>query len=322
MTRSRRDFLTTMGGVITLGATALARSSRASGSQSSLPVGTVGAARMHTSEAIDPIPRPGNKPILKLSLAAYSYRQYLDLKKPSMTLFDFIDIAAWGPLDAVELTSYYFAETSEEYLKKLKDRCRQHGLAISGVPVGNNFCRRDAERLKAEIATVKAWIERAARLEAETVRIFAGTLERGDILEEAQRRVIAAIEECCAHAEKVGVKVALENHGGITATPELMLTLVKQVRSKAFGVNVDTGNFHTADPYADIAAIVPYGIVAQVKTEIIRPDKKREEADLPRIIRILKDANFQGYVALEYEAAEEPKVAVPRYLKQLRQLIG
>ncbi len=314
MTGSRRDFLAVMGGMLAAGTEALARfsTSPVALAPASASIGETNAGR--TPEAIDPVPRPGNKPVLKLSLAAYSYRQYLDLKKPSLTLFDFIDIAAWGPLDAVELTSYYFAETSDAYLKKLKDRCRQHGLAISGVPVGNNFCRRDPERLKSEIATVKAWLERAAKLEAETVRIFAGSLERGDTLEEAQQRVVAAIEECCAHAEKVGVKVA--------ATPELLLTLVKQVRSQAFGVNVDTGNFHTADPYADIAKIVPYGIVAQVKTEIIRADKKREEADLPRIIRILKEANFQGYVALEYEAAEEPKVAVPRYLKQLRQLVG
>jgi hypothetical protein len=108
----------------------------------------VGTAGLHPPPAggIDPIQRPSDKPDLKLSLAAYSYRQYLDLKKPTMTLFDFIDAAAWGPLDAVELTSYFFAETSDAYLDKLKARCREHGLAISGVPVGNNFCLRDDEK--------------------------------------------------------------------------------------------------------------------------------------------------------------------------------
>ncbi len=271
--------------------------------------------------AIDPIPRQGDKPILKLSIAGYSFRKYLDLKNPTMTLFDFIDLAAWGPVEAVELTSYYFAETTDEYLKRLKQRCQQHGLAISGVPVGNNFCRRDPQRLRMEIAAVKAWTERAAVLGAETVRIFAGSVEKGDTLEAARQRVIEAIEECCAHAEKLGVKLALENHGGITATPEQVLAIARAVKSKAFGLNIDTGNFHTADPYADIAAIVPYGIVAQVKTEVIRPNQQREEADLGRIVKILKDAKFQGYVALEYEAAEDPKLAVPKYLKQLRKLI-
>jgi sugar phosphate isomerase/epimerase len=273
------------------------------------------------ARAIDPIKRPSDKPDLKLSLAAYSYRQYLDLKKPTMTLFDFIDIAAWGPLDAVELTSYFFADTSDAYLEKLAARCKQHGLAISGVPVGNNFCVRDEEKRKAQIKLVKDWTERAAKLGAPTVRIFAGSLENGDTLEEAQKRVVAAIDECCEVAEKLGVTLAMENHGGITDTPEHLLELVKPIKSKALGVNIDTGNFHTPDPYADIAKIAPYGVVAQVKTEV-HPNDKKEPADLARVVKILKDANFHGYVALEYEAAEDPKVAVPRFVKQLRKLIG
>src|SRR3954469_11229798 len=97
--------------------------------------------------AIDPIKRPGPTAVLKLSLAAYSYRQALDLKKPTMTLFDFIDLAATLPLDAVELTSYYFAEESDAYLDKLKAHAAAKKLAISGVPVRNDFCvKNDAKR--------------------------------------------------------------------------------------------------------------------------------------------------------------------------------
>jgi sugar phosphate isomerase/epimerase len=279
------------------------------------------ALRSAFASAIDPVKRPSDKPDLKLSLAAYSYRQFLDLKKPTMTLFDFIDLAAWGPLDAVELTSYYWAETTDEYADQLKKRCRQHGLAISGVPVGNNFCLRDETKYKAEIQKVKDWTARAARVGATTVRIFAGNLEQGDTLAEAQARVVAAMNECCEVAGKYGVYLALENHGGITDTPDHLLELVKPVKSKWLGVNVDTGNFRTPDPYADIARIAPYGVVSQVKTEVT-PDGKPVDADLARVVKILKDANFHGYVALEYEAKEDPKVAVPRALKELRKLIG
>ena len=49
---------------------------------------------------------------------------------------------------------------------------------------------------------------------------------------------------------------------------------------------------------------------------------KKEEADLKRVVGILKDAGFRGYVVLEYEAAADPKTAVPKYVKQLRELIG
>ena len=273
------------------------------------------------ASAIDPIKRPSDKPDIKLSLAAYSFRKFLDLKKPTMTLFDFIDYGADLPLDAVELTSYYFAETTDDYLDKLKDRAAKRKLAISGVPVGNNFCLQDDDKRKAEVQKVKDWTARAAKLGAKTVRIFAGNLEKGDTLESAQKRVVDAMEECGAVAEKLGIYLALENHGGITDTPEHLLDLVKPVKSKALGVNVDTGNFKTADPYADIAKIAPYGVVSQIKTEV-HPSGVRQDADLKRIIKIFRDANFHGYVALEYEAAEDPKTAVPRAIKELRAILG
>lgn len=273
------------------------------------------------ARAIDPIRRPGPKPDLKLSLAAYSFNKLLDLKKPAMTLFEFIDLAGELPLDAVELTSYYWAEPTDAYAEKLRARAAQKKLTISGVPVGNNFCVRDAAKYKAEIQKVKDWTARAAKAGASTVRIFAGNLEPGDTLGAAQARVVAAIEECCAVAEKHGVVLAMENHGGITATPEQLLALVKPVKSAALGVNIDTGNFKTADPYADLAKIAPYGVVSQVKTEVF-PSGKREEADLAKVVKVLKDANFHGYVALEYEAKDDPKVAVPKYVKELRKLIS
>ncbi len=271
--------------------------------------------------AIDPITRPSSKPDLKLSLAAYSYRQFLNLKKPTMTLFEFIDFAATLPLDAVELTSYYWAETTDAYAEKLRAHAGKKKLAISGVPVGNNFCVKEPKAYRAQIQSVKDWVARAAKVGATTVRIFAGSVPKGDTFAAAQKRVVAAMNECCEVADKHKVYLALENHGGITDTPEHLLELVKPVKCKWLGVNIDTGNFHTPDPYADIAKIAPYGVVSQVKTEVY-PGKKKEEADLARVVKILKTANFHGYVALEYEAKEDPKTAVPRYVKQLRKLIG
>ncbi|MCS7046585.1 MAG: sugar phosphate isomerase/epimerase [Gemmataceae bacterium] len=271
--------------------------------------------------AIDPIRRQG-RPQLRLSLSAYSFRNALNLKQPqpTMNLESFIDLAATLPLDAVELTAYYFPETSPRYLARLKGRCTRLGLDVSGTAVGNNFCRTNASRLKEEIAHVKTWIEHTSRLGGKTLRIFAGQVEPGDHEERARQRCLEAIHECCEHAGQFGVYLALENHGGITATPDAMLDLVRAVKSEWFGVNLDTGNFHTADPYADLARLAPYAVVAQIKTEIRRAGKSAEPADLRRLLQILRDVNFRGYVALEHEANEDPKVAVPRHLRTLREL--
>jgi sugar phosphate isomerase/epimerase len=292
--------------------------------QSTLAAGAVAGLSGVPAQAIEPIRRSG-RPLIKLSLAAYSFRQFLDLRRkprPTMTLDDFIDLAAGLPLDAVELTAYYFAQTTPRYLADLKGRCTRLGLDISGTAVGNNFCVTDESRLKQQIADVKRWIEHTSRLGGKTMRIFAGSLERGDTEERARARVLAAFQEVCEHAGQYGVYLALENHGGITGTATQMLALVQAVKSDWFGVNWDTGNFNTADPYADLARIAPYAVVSQIKTEVQRAGKTKEEADLKRLLSILRTANFRGYVALEYEAAEDPKRAVPRALTQLRQLVN
>jgi sugar phosphate isomerase/epimerase len=275
--------------------------------------------------AIEPIQRSGKAP-MKLSLAAYSFNRQLRLNikpKPPMTLDDFIDYAAEVGLGAVELTQYYFPRTTPEYLAHLKGKCTRLGLDVSGTAVGNDFCVADPARLKQQIAQVKAWVEHTSRLGGKTIRIFAGRVPRGDTEEQARKRCVEAIQEACDHAGQFGIYLALENHGGITGTADQILWLVKAVKHDWFGVNLDTGNFHTEDPYADLARVAPYAVVTQVKVEIHRAGaKSAEEADLKRIIDILRDVNYRGYVALEYEAREDPHKAIPRYLNELRKLIG
>lgn len=272
--------------------------------------------------AIEPIPRPGSSH-LKVSLAAYSFNKLLDLRKgaaPQMTLERFAELAAQWGLDAIEATAYYFPETTPAYLAKLKGHCTRLGLDISGAAVGNNFCVPEADKLKQQIADVKAWTEHASRLGAKTLRIFAGNVAKGDTEEAAIKRCVAAIEEVCDHAAKFGIYMAIENHGGIVATGEQLLAIVTAVKHDWFGVNLDTGNFHTPDPYADLALLAPYAVTVQVKTEIKRAGQPKEDADLKRVVDILKSARYRGYVALEYEAAEDPMVAVPKYINQLKTL--
>jgi hypothetical protein len=62
-----------------------------------------------------------------------------------------------------------------------------------------------------------------------------------------------------------------------------MLALVRAVRHPWFGVNWDAGNFHSPDPYADLARLAPYAVTVQIKTEIQRPGRPKEEADLKRL---------------------------------------
>lgn len=275
------------------------------------------------AKAIPPIgrTRPSH---LKLSIAAYSYRDLLTARPPRMTLFDFANLAADMGLDAIEPTSYYFPpDVDSAYLSKLKQHAFVLGLDISGTAIGNNFCLPPGPKRDEQLALTRTWIDRAAQLDAPVIRIFAGNVPRGASEEQAVAWAIEGIKESLPHAIEKGVTLALENHGGITAAPAQILKLVAAVDSPNFGVNLDTGNFHGEDPYAEIAELAPYAVNVQVKTEILRKGTKaKEEADLARLIATLREAKYSGYVVLEYEAAEDPIVAIPRHIKKLRELIS
>jgi len=288
---------------------------------SSMALGTAAGLNLPT-HAIDPIARKGG-PILKPSIAAYSYRDYLTgKKKPNMTLDDFVDLSAEMGLPAVELTSYYFKDTSTSYLSKLKGRCTRLGLDISGGAVGNKFTVSDPAKLKEEIRKTKEWTERYSLLGAKTMRIFAGDAVKDEAEEVTRKRCMEAILEVCDHASQFGVYMALENHGGIVTTADQLLKIVKAVNHDWFGVNLDSGNFRTADPYGDFARLAPYAVTVQFKTEVQYAGKKKENADLTKLVNILKNAKYRGYVALEYEAAADPMTAIPGHINTLKDLFA
>ena len=115
--------------------------------------------------------------------------------------------------------------------------------------------------------------------------------------------------------------LGLENHGGIVSEAADILNIVRAVNSPSCGINLDTGNFRTDNPYHDLELIAPYAVNVQWKAEVTPRGQPKQSADLKRIVKILRDANYQGYLALEYEAPEDPWVVVPRLLKQMNEVL-
>lgn len=295
----RRAFLAQCGIGVGLAATELALGGRA-------------------ARAIEPIERPGPHKF-KFSLAAYSYRDLLKSNSAGYTLDNFVADCAGMQLEGTELTSYYFPpDVGDDYLRRLKRRCFELGLDISGTAVGNNFCLPPGEARQRQIDDVKRWVDRAEILGAPVIRIFSGSAAAGQSTEEAHRLAVEGMEACCQYAGEHGVCLALENHGGLTATADGMLALVRDVQSPWFGVNLDTGNFHSDDIYGDLARLAPYTINVQIKVVVKPANGPREPADFRRLAAMLRDSGYRGYIVLEYEEAEDPRVACPRYIDELR----
>jgi sugar phosphate isomerase/epimerase len=289
------------------------------------------AALTPAGRGIEPFARTGPAR-LRLSLAAYSFREsFKDSKQPrkpgveaKLDMPGFIDYCAAQGVEGAELTSYYFPpKVTDEQLLAIRRHAFVRGVSISGTSVGNNFALPKGPKLDAEIADVKHWIHCASVLGAPHIRVFAGAPPKDAPLDEMTRNCIAALEECCAQAGEKGIFLGLENHGGIVAEPEGLLSIVRAVKSPWLGINLDSGNFHTADPYAALAQCAPYAVNVQIKTEIRAKDaKEKSPADLPRLVNMLRDSGYQGWVALEYEAAEDPWKAVPTTLAQLKPLLA
>jgi sugar phosphate isomerase/epimerase len=279
-----------------------------------------------TARAIEPIARNG-KARFKFSLAAYSYRQFLadsrakraPTGETKLTLDDFIrDCAAMG-LEGTELTSYYFpAEVTPDYLHHVKHLTHRLGLDISGTSTANDFCLPVGKERDEQMAYTKRWIDYAETMGAPVIRVFSGKQRKDQTLDEAHRLAVAGLEEACDYAGQHGVFLALENHGGLTAEAEGMLRLVRDVRSPWFGVNVDTGNFHSDDPYADLAKIAPYALNVQIKVSMVPTSGGRQRADFKRLAQIMRDAQYRGYIVLEFEEPEDPRQACPRLIDELR----
>ena len=214
---------------------------------------------------IEPFTRAG-KPKLMLSLAAYSFRQYFKDGKDAdakgdpakrIDMLQFVDYCAEHGC-AAEATSYYFpAQLTDEFLVKLKRHAFLRGVAISGTAVGNTFTHPPGPKRDAEIKSVKEWIDHAAAFGAPHIRVFAGNVQ-GTSKEEAKKLCIEALEGCCDYAGTRGVMLGLENHGGIVSEAAEVLEIVRAVKSPWFGVNLDTGNFYTDDPYRDLELCAPY----------------------------------------------------------------
>jgi L-ribulose-5-phosphate 3-epimerase len=80
---------------------------------------------------------------------------------------------------------------------------------------------------------------------------------------------------------------------------------------------MDTGNF-LENPYSKLEMIAPYTSFVQAKTYYGGGEWYSLDLDYKRIISILNNVNYQGYISLEFEGKEDAVTAVPKSIQLLR----
>jgi sugar phosphate isomerase/epimerase len=285
----------------------------------------------------DSIPKRNPGPKLKLSLNAWSYyvqlNQHLKGQGGGMSLLDLLEECARLDLDAVDPTGYFFPGypkvPEKKFLNEFKRRAFQLGLDISGTGIRNDFALPDRRKRAADVTLAKQWIESAAAMGAPVLRVFAGARPAGHTWDTAASWVGEALAECAEHGQKYGVIVGVQNHGDMLSSAAEVLKLLGMVKSEWLGVIVDTGKFLTPDPYADIAKVAPHAVNWQVKD--LLDDRKGGPIDMSKLIRIIREANYRGYVPIETLptlAEEKTKgsydayARVPELLNKLRKALN
>lgn len=275
--------------------------------------------------AREPITRTGQARF-RPSLAAYSLREYFSYvrgkpQKPKsdgkeIDMFGFIDYCVSLDCDAAELTSYFFEPSADDgYLRELRQHAFVNGISISGTAIGNDFSVDGPQALQSQIKQTIAWIEKAAILGAPHVRIFAGTATQLGESKEKLNTICAAVSQCAVVAEQHGIFLGIENHGGISSGQ--LLEVIGKLASDWVGINLDTGNFVSDDPYTDIELCAPYAVNIQFKPSLRTTEGKPYDADFERIAAILRASKYRGFVALEYEEASPYQYIPEVYAKMI-----
>jgi sugar phosphate isomerase/epimerase len=280
-----------------------------------------------------PAPRRPNR----IAVSTYSLRSFRRTDAAAMEKS--IDLAAEMGFDGVEILHRQMADESNATLQRIKRRAFLNGVDLCGFSTHQGFLYPEKERRQKNIDDTIHQIELAYAMGIPTMRVNTGTWgtrgsfnelmkhkgieepRKGYTDEDGFKWVIDGLGACLKAAEKCGVTMGLENHWGLGRTPEGVLRVVDALKSPWLQVTLDTGNF-LEDPYDKLAKLAPKTVLLQAKTYYGGGRWYSLDLDYPRIAKIMRDANFKGYVSLEFEGREDPNTAVPKSLALLRKAFG
>lgn len=257
---------------------------------------------------------------IKIGLNAFSFNKPLLAGK--MTIPDVIDYCAQQQLDGVDLTGYYFPGypnvPSDDFIYAVKRAAFLNGVTITGTGVRNDFALADPSSRRGHIQLVKDWVDVAAKLGSDMVRVFSGKeLPKGYTFDQVLSWMVSAFQECAEYGAKRGVLIGLQHHDDYLKTAEETIRVVNLVKSDWFSVILDVGSLRQGDPYAEIEKLLPYASNWQIKEHVWYGTKK-VEIDLPRIRKIIDKIGYRGFTPIEALGEGDPATIVTAFLQKVR----
>ena len=266
----------------------------------------------------------------KLSVFPKCFMDELCVTK-TVTLFDWIELAATLDVDGTELYPGFFTSFEPGYLERVKKHLAQHHLEAPMMCASPDFTTPDVQARQAEIEREKRMIDVTAELGGRFCRVLSGQRREEVSRAEGVRWTVESIKSLLDHAGARKVVLNMENHykDGYWRYPEfaqdinIFVEIINQIDSPWFGVNYDPSN-------AIIAGQDPLEVLAAVKHRVVSmhasdrylatgtlEDLKQQEGttgyaknlqhgvtgkglnDYDKIFSTLKDAGFDGWISIE-----------------------
>ena len=261
---------------------------------------------------------------LKLGLNAFSFNDALLSKQ--MSLDQLLRFCYDEGIAALDITAYYIPGypivPEDEVLFQFKRKALQLGIDISGTGVRNDFTEPDSIKRKEHVQLVKNWIVAASKIGAPIIRIFAGNRNPiGKERVEMHLSVLTSINECVEFGKKYGVVVALQNHNDFIQTADQALDFIQKINSPWFGLMLDTGSYRVGNPYEEIAKTAMHAVNWQIKENVF-VNGQEVEADINRIIHIIVESGYKGYVPIETLGKGDPVLKVRTLLNKVKGAIA
>ena len=260
-----------------------------------------------------------------ISLAEWSLHK--TLFKGDLKNIDFPELAAkkFGTY-GVEYVNAFFKDKAKDmtYLKDLNNRAKDNGVrnVLIMIDGEGNLGDEDATKRKQAVENHYKWIDAANFLGCHAIRVNAagkGTPE------EVKKAVVESLSTLADYGKKSKISIIVENHGGISSHGDWLADTLKTVGKKNCGSLPDLGNFYEYDRYQGVADLMPYAKGVSAKTHDFDVNGNETQIDYARMLKIVKDAKFKGYIGIEYEGSklseEEGIFATKKLLERLRPTI-
>jgi sugar phosphate isomerase/epimerase len=110
------------------------------------------------------------------------------------------------------------------------------------------------------------------------------------------------------YADAAGINVLIENHWGLSSDPDWLMPLIEKVNHPRFGTLPDFGNFpDEIDRYDAVQRMMPRALAVSAKCYDFDDNGDETKVDFARMMGIVLDAGYSGYVGIEYEGERLPE---------------